>query len=373
VVDLVRVWAGPRCDAGKEAGTMKKIIRNKQVGQAGFADVMTAELGGTRTAAMLGQLAAAIDWARLARPIEQAAYLKDAREPGRSHWPVELMIKALMLARWFNLSDPQLEQSLADRLSFRRFVGLSLGDATPDETTFVRFRDLLREHDLERKLFDGVLEQLQERRLIVKQGTLVDATILSAPAPRNPRPTPGGKKDEQGKSVQVGGDPEAGYTLKRGQIHYGYKAHIATDRRGTVTDFVVDTASVHDIQHLETLTKKEKTAVFADSAYMDQARTAKLRERGVFAGIIRRRVRGQKVLGALGKAFNRYCASVRAVVERPFAWMKNKGHRRTRYRGLRRTTTDVGLTLLAHNIAAAVCLRPVKQEDWALPPFLAAR
>ncbi len=349
---------------------MKKVIRNKQVGQAGFADVITAELGGTRTAAMLTQLASVIDWAKLAGVVEQRAYLKDASEPGRSHWPVVLMIKCLMLARWFNLSDPQLEESLADRLSFRRFVGLSLGDDTPDETTFVRFRDLLREYDLERKLFDAVLEQLQERRLIVKQGTLVDATIISAPAPR---PTPGGRKDEQGKPVKSGGDKEASYTIKRGQIHHGYKAHIATDRRGTVTDFVVDTASVHDIQHMETLTTSETTAVFADSAYMDKGRTEQLRERGVFAGIIRRRVRGQKVLSDLGKAFNRFCSSARAVVERPFAWMKNKGHRRTRYKGLRRTTTDVGLTLLAHNIAAATRLRPVKQEDWALPEFLLAR
>jgi IS5 family transposase len=362
---LGSAWAHHRCIIGKEATGMKKIIRNKPVGQAGFADVITADLGGTRTATMLGQLASAIDWAQLARPIERAAYLKDAREPGRAHWPVPLMIKALMLARWFNLSDPQLEESLRDRLSFRRFVGLSLGDDTPDETTFVRFRDLLRAHDLERKLFDGVLKQLQERGLIVKQGTLVDATIISAPAPR-----PTGRKDEQGKPVKAGGDQEAGYTIKRGQIHHGYKVHIATDRRGTVTDFVVDTASVHDIQHMQTLIQREKTAVFADSAYMDQRRTEKLRARGVFAGIIRRRVRGQKVPSALGKAFNRFCASVRAVVERPFAWMKNRGHRRTRYRGLRRTTTEVGLTLLAHNIAAAVRLKPVKQEDWALPEFL---
>lgn len=103
---------------------------------------------------------------------------------------------------------------------------------------------------------------------------------------------------------------------------------------------------------------------------MDKGRTAKLRQRGVFAGIIRRRVRGQKVLNDLGKAFNRFCASVRAVVERPFAWMKNKGHRKTRYRGLDRTRTEVSLTLVAHIIAAAVRLRPVKQEDWALPEFL---
>lgn len=347
---------------------MKKVIRNKQVGQAGFADVITADLGATRTAAMLGQLASAIDWKRLAEPIERAAYLKDAGDPGRSHWPVELMVKCLMLARWFNLSDPQLEESLMDRLSFRRFVGLALGDDTPDETTFVRFRDLLRGHDLDRKLFDAVVEQLRERRLIVKQGTLVDATIIAAPAPR-----PAGRKNGRGKPTRTGGDAEASYTVKRGQIHHGYKAHIATDRRGTVTDFVVDTARVHDIEHLETLTAREKTAVFADSAYMDHKRTTRLRERGVFAGILRRRVRGQKVLSALGRAFNRYCASVRAVVERPFAWMKNKGHRRTRYKGLRRTRMDVGLTLLAHNIAAATRLRPVRQEDWELPGFLAAR
>lgn len=344
---------------------MKKIIRSKQVGQAGFADVITADLGARRTAALLAQLAGAIDWKRLAELVEQRAYLKEACAPGRAHWPVELMIKGLMLARWFNLSDPQLEESLRDRLSFRRFVGLALGDPTPDETTFVRFRDLLRKYELDRKLFDAVLEQLHERRLIVKQGTLVDATIISAPGPRST-----GQKDKQGQPVKPQGDPEASYTIKRGQIHYGYKVHIATDRRGTVTDFVVDTASVHDLGHLETLAARERKAVFADSASMDQDRTAKLRKRGVFAGIILRRVRGQKALSDLGKAFNRFCSSIRAVVERPFAWMKNKGHRRTRYRGLRRTVTDAGLTLLAHNISAATRLKPVNQKDWALPAFV---
>lgn len=338
----------------------------KPLGQRGFADALTEHLRGRRTADFLDALETAVPWEELVRPLEQLL----AREPGTagaSHYPAATMFKATMLAKWYGLSDPQLEEQLRDRLSLRRFVGLSLEDPTPDETSFVRFRARLREANLEAVLFERCLKHLEGRGLVVKEGTLVDATILAAPAPR-PR-----KQDRQASgSSGGGGDPEGSYTLKNGQIHYGYKAHVATDRRGLVTGYVLDTAKVHDVNHLLTLTAKEPSggAVFADSAYLDQQRQAKLHRRGVFTGIIAKRRRGQAKLPAWQRALNRAIASIRAAVEWPFAWMKNRGYRRVRYRGLERNRLDLSLMLVAHNLARSLRLRPPEAQRYVLnlPP-----
>src|SRR5690606_34332421 len=148
----------------------------------GLVDAWTANLGGPRTAALLDRLDRAVAWARLVGPIaalpEYRAPAKGGNKGGRPAWPALTMLRCVMLAKWFGLSDPQLEECLKDRLSFRRFVGLSLNDATPDETTFVRFRARLREADLDRRLFDDTRAELEERGLLVKDGSLVDAMIV---------------------------------------------------------------------------------------------------------------------------------------------------------------------------------------------------
>src|SRR5690606_30521697 len=176
---------------------------------AGLIDGVTAGLGGPRTAALLERLAGAIDWERLAAPIRTLPEYQNAG-PGRRPWSAVVMLKAMMLAKWFNLSDPQLEECLQDRLSFRRFVGLSLTDATPDETTFVRFRARLREAGLHEAIFDDVVAQLDERGLLVREGTAIDATIIEQS--RGARPGPGGTRD-----------PEASFTKKHGRTSFGYK------------------------------------------------------------------------------------------------------------------------------------------------------
>lgn len=118
-------------------------MSTRRLSQPGLIDAMMADLGGPRTTELLARLDAAIDWARLAAPIAALPEYKK-RGPGRPAWPPVVMLRCLMLAKWFNLSDPGLEEALQDRLSFRRFAGLSRDDATPDETTFVRFRARLR-------------------------------------------------------------------------------------------------------------------------------------------------------------------------------------------------------------------------------------
>lgn len=305
--------------------------------QYGLVDAWTAELGGPRTAALLDRLDAAIPWTTLVKPILRLPEYRKAHKGGRPAWPALTMLKCVLLAKWFGLSDPQLEECLQDRLSFRRFVGLSLNDATPDETTFVRFRARLREANLDRRLFDDTLAKLDERGLLVRQGTLVDAMIVEQ--------SKGSKRDD-GTSTR---DPEASFTAKHGRRYHGYKGHIAADRTALVTDYRFSDAAPHDSNFIDELTEHERTMVVADTAYRSREREAALHARGVACGIAFKRQRGQKELPPRLKRLNRMIASVRAPVEHPFAWLRNAGYRRVRYRGRRRNEVDFALHLVAYN------------------------
>lgn len=309
---------------------------------AGLIDVWTAGLGGPRTAALLDKLDNAVPWAALAKPIValpeyRPIKKREENKGGRPAWPAVTMLKCVMLAKWFGLSDPQLEECLKDRLSFRRFVGLSLNDSTPDETTFVRFRTRLSEAKLDRLLFDATVTHLDNLGLIIKDGSLVDATIIERAR---------GRKREDGTSTR---DAEAGFTKKNGETYHGYKGHIAADRRGVVKDYRFSDAAQHDSNFIDELIKDEKKMVVADSAYRSHERDAALTARGVDCAICFKRTRGQKDLPEPLKKLNKLISKVRAAVEHPFAWMKNMGYRRVRYRGLRRNEVDFALNLMAYN------------------------
>jgi IS5 family transposase len=256
------------------------------------------------------------------------------------------MLKCILPAKWFGLSDMQLEEFLKDRLSLGRFVGPSLTDATPDQTTFVRFRARLREANLDRCLFDDTLRHLDRQGLLVKDGTLVDATIIEQSR---------GSKRDDGTSTR---DPEASFTKKNGQTHHGYKGHIAADRSGLVKDYRFSDAAPHDSNFIDELTEGEKKMVVADSAYRSEQHQAALEHRGVCYAIAFERKKGQGELPPLLKRLNRMIARVRAVVEHPFAWMKNMGYRRVRYRGRRRNEPDFALMLVAYNWKRSLSLRP---------------
>jgi transposase, IS5 family len=313
----------------------------------GLVDAWTASLGGPRTAAMLDRLDNAVAWDALVKPIlampeyrgagSRESGSREVNKGGRPAWPALTMLKCVMLAKWFGLSDPQLEECLQDRLSFRRFVGLSLNDATPDETTFVRFRARLREGGLDRTLFDATLHHLDTQGLLVKDGSLVDATIIEQSR---------GKKREDGTSTR---DPEASFTKKHGETYHGYKGSVNADRSAIVTKYTFSDAAPHDSNFIDELTKDETKMVVADSAYRSHEREAALTARGVACAIAFKRQRGQEELSPMLKKINGLIARVRAPVEHVFAWMKNMGYRRVRYRGLRRNEVDFALTLMAYN------------------------
>lgn len=307
-----------------------------------FTDAAVADLGGKRAAAFFEVCQREVDFAALAKPL--ADLFDNTPKAGRPHWSVVMMLKIMLMQKWFNLSDPMMEEMLRDRISFRRFVGLSFDDATPDETTICVFRRRLREAGHGSTLFDAVLEQLRARGLVVNEGTLIDATIIEAPL---------GGKNGEGESTT---DPCASKTSKRGRAYHGYRAHISTDKRGIITDYRFDTAKVSEHTHFDDLAAPEHQAVYADSGCRSKARVEALEARGVFAGLCHRRVRGQKELTVAQKAFNRFVAGVRAIVEHPFAWMAKMGYGRTRYRGCQRNGLDFCLTAIAYNLKRSFSL-----------------
>lgn len=316
--------------------------------EMGFADAVLADRGGPRTGAMLRRLDAATPWRTLAAPI-LALSEYNAPGAGRLPWDPVLMLKCLMLAKWNNLSDPGLEEALQDRISFRRFVGLAADDATPDETTFVYFRRRLLEAGLHESIFEAVTAHIEKQGLLVKNGTIVDATIIESPK---------GRTRPDGTSTR---DKEASFTKKHGRTYHGYKGSTATDLSGIVTDYRYATAKEHDSRHFDDLTLHERTMVLGDSAYSDRERRASLRARGVLDGIMYKRVRGQTELEEWQKEHNALVSRVRALGEHPYAMMKQQmGHRRTRYRGRQRNEFDFCLTLTAANIKRSLSLREKK-------------
>jgi IS5 family transposase len=314
--------------------------------QPTFADVAVSALGGPRTAAFLGRCEELIDWQSLVDAIKPL--FPEQPKGGRPFTPALVLVKCVMLQKWYALSDPGLEEQLLDRMSFRRFVGLGAADPTPDETTMVEFRRRLRAAGCASTLFDAALASLEAKGLVLKEGTIVDATIVDAPQGR--------KVVEADGTTRHTRDGCATYTRNHGTLRHGYKAHIATDTRGTITDWVFDTARPHDSNHIDHLTQGEGKAVYADSAYGSKERREAHHARGVASRVVHKRVRGQAELTAEQKEHNTACSRVRAFVEHPRAWMVKMGYTSARYRGLTRNALDFALAAVAYNFKRSFAL-----------------
>jgi IS5 family transposase len=316
-------------------------------------NALCESLGGPRRRAFLATMEKAVPWDDLARPV-RALYHNDSGKGGRPNVPAVMMLKCLLVQKWFGLSDPQLEEALLDSIAIREFVGIGQNDAAVDETSMVIFRKRLRQAGLTTELFDAVVAHLTSQGLILQEGTIVDATILTAPTGTK-------KRDENGEVIDDTRDQEAGFTKKRGRAYHGYKAHVATDTRGMVKDYRVTSADEHDSKRFDELTEDEKKAKYGDSAHMDKKRKAQLEASDIFCGIIERRVRGQSELTAAQKAHNRAVSKIRAKVEHVFGWWYHMGQGvRVRYRGLRRNGEDIAWCLIAYNLKRSVSLVPTE-------------
>ena len=288
--------------------------------QTTFASVAWEKKGKiTRRERFLAEMDAVIPWSRLLALIEPH-YPKAGN--GTQPKPMEQMLRIYFMQNWFNLSDPQAEDSLYDIESMRRFAGIELlGHDIPDETTILRFRHLLEQHQLTERIFAEIRSLLEEKRLLLKSGTIVDATIIAAP--------PSTKNEQKAR------DPEMHQTKKGKDWHFGMKAHIGTDRRGIVHSLSTTAANVSDITQMPELLHGEEREVFGDQAYWSEAH----RQAALAKGIRYRVNRRSPHLSEYQRYINRRRSAARARVEHVFHVVKRLwGFSKVRYRGLAKNT-----------------------------------
>jgi len=290
----------------------------------------------TRREQFLNEMEAIIPWTDLCGVI--APFYPRQEGAGRPPVGLERMLRIYFLQHWFNLSDPAVEEALYDSRAMRRFVGIDLGrEPAPDETTVCKFRHLLEMHNLGEQLFVLIAEFLQENGLKVSAGTIVDATIITAPS---------STKNCEGKR-----DPEMHQTKKGNQWYFGMKAHIGVDSRTKLIHSVAATAAnVHDSQLLPDLLHGEETRVWGDSAYSGQDEV--LRKHAPKAqDFTNKKGNRYRHLTEEDRARNRTKSKVRAKVEHPFLVIKRIfGFRKVCYRGLNKNANRLfvvcGLTNL---------------------------
>jgi IS5 family transposase len=276
----------------------------------------------TRRERFLAEMDAVIPWKHLNRLIEPH-YPKAGN--GTQPMPQERMLRIYFMQQWFNLSDPAMGDSLYDSESMRRFAGIELGeDAVPDETTILRFRHLLEKHYLTQAIFSQIRTLLEQKRLLLKSGTIVDATIIEAP--------PSTKNEEQAR------DPEMHQARKGKDWHFGMKAHVGTDPRGIVHSLTTTAANVSDISQMAQLLHGQEREVFGDQAYWSEAHRRGALARGIRYRI-NRRPRYAHPLTAAQRRLNRLRSATRARGEHAFHVVKTLwGFTKVRYRGLAKNT-----------------------------------
>lgn len=308
----------------------------KRTGQPSFVEAWLPQgLGGN---ARLERLSELVKWYRFEKLV---ARLRDDG-PGRPGYPALLMLKALLLQSLYGLSDPGLEEALGDRLSFRRFVGLSLTDPAPDHTTICRFRNALIEAGLLDRLFAELDRQLDAAGLVLKRGTMLDATLIDTGASARP---------PRGEDAT---DPEARFAKRSGKpgSAFGYKAHVGVDEgSGLIRAVLTTPANVNDTVPADSLIRGDERAVWADAAYHTHAREAALKARGVKPRLARRPNKHHPVLPPRLRRYNRLIARRRAAVETTFAtWKRRMGLVAIRYVGLAKAQAQVTLAAIAFNM-----------------------
>jgi IS5 family transposase len=276
----------------------------------------------TRREQFLEEMDAVIPWRRLLELIEP--HYPQAGN-GTQPLPLERMLRIYFMQNWFNLSDPGAEDALYDSESMRRFAGIELAeDAIPDESTILRFRHLLERAQLTAAIFKEIRSLLEQKRLLLKSGTIVDATIIAAPSST--------------KNADHRRDPEMHQTQKGKDWHFGMKAHIGTDRHGIVHSLTTTAANVADITMLPELLHGQEREVFGDQAYWNAAHREAAHAKGIRYRI-NRRGHYKKPLTDHQRLLNRIRSKTRARGEHAFHVVKRLwGFTKVRYRGLAKNT-----------------------------------
>ena len=292
----------------------------------------------TRKREFLDEMNLVVPWAELVSLIAPHAPAPGAKG-GRPPFAVETMLRIHFLQQWFNLSDPAMEEALYDMALFREFVGLDAGeDNLPDESTILRFRHLLEAHNLSSQILATVNATLAAKGLLLKSGTVVDATLIAAPS---------STKNSSGER-----DPEMHQSKKGNQWYFGMKAHIGVDADSGLVHTVRGTSgNVNDVVQGNSLLHGQETDAFGDAGYQGadkrpDARQAVCWHVAMRPGL-RRALDKDKPLDDLIDQLERTKARIRAKVEHPFRVLKQQfGYVKVRYRGLRKNTAQI-VTLFA--------------------------
>ena len=299
-------------------------MARRQIGQERlrFDDVTRRATGS------LDEIGCLINWAEIDRSLAPIY----ASAKGEQAWPPLSLFKALLLAVWHDLSDVKLADAIADRTSFRRFSGFAMDEPTPERTAFVRFRRELVARSLDRVLFEAVTNQLDAKGVVVKTGTLIDATVITSASLHD------------GEARWVG-------HRRRAPVH-GFKAHVAADKDGDIVRAVeVTPANVNDGRMLAAVLPDQPGDVYADLAYESHANNEQIRLAGGHSRLPAKAVWGNEAARARLESWNREVGSVRRRIEKIFGTCKRSyGLRRMRWLGLAKAGLQVRLTAIAYNL-----------------------
>ena len=294
----------------------------------------------TRKELFLARMEALLPWAMMLEVIEPV-YPKAGN--GRRPYPLDTMLRIHCMQQWYSLSDGAMEDALYEIASMRLFAKLSLDQAIPDRTTIMNFRHLLEQHRLARQLFDAVNQWLSDAGIMMKQGTLVDATLIEAPC---------STKNKRGER-----DSEMHQTKKGNQWYFGMKAHIGVDAKSGLTHSLETTAAnEHDLNQVGNLLHGEEAFVFADAGYQGAESREELADVKAQWAIAMRpgRLRELKKHPRKNKAviaFERLKSSIRAKVEHPFRIIKRQfGFVKARFKGLRKNDNQLAMLFTLANL-----------------------
>lgn len=303
----------------------------------------------TRRERFLAEMDSIIPWPQLLELIEP--YYPKAGN-GRPPLGLEKMLRIYFLQIWFNLSDPAAEEAIYDSESMRRFARMELSeDRIPDETSILNFRHLLEEHELTKAMFEKINALMEGKGLLLRSGTIVDATIIAAPSST--------------KNATESRDPEMKQTKKGKNWHFGMKFHVGTDRRGVVHNLTATHAATADITQMDTLLHGEERTIFGDQAYWKEAD----RQRFCDAGVryrVNRRGTAQRPLTDHQKKINQSRSRTRARGEHAFRIVKQLwGFTKVRYRGIAKNAARALASFaLANLYLMRGCIVP--HQDWCL-------
>jgi len=315
----------------------------------------------------------AINWEIFRPTLNRKLHLEPKGPGGRPPTDRVMMFKIVMLQKWYEIADDKTEFVINDRLSFQRFLGLSLDDKVPDAKTIWLFRENLTKSGRYKELFDMFRFQMEEQKVITRTGSLVDASFVNAPRQRNSREE--NQKLKNGEGAELWNDnahklrqkdKDARWTKKNNETHYGYKDHVKVDRDSKmIVEYSVTDASAHDSTEVVGLIDEKDEELYADSAYVgEDLRKDLLKKNPNLKLNINEKGYRNKPLTDEQKERNREKSKVRARVEHVFGHMTNSfGEIAVRSIGIGRAKCLIALKNLAYNLHRYECLVRLKKVN----------